>query len=436
MTRATKVHDVIVIGGGFAGLIASRELRHRGRSVILVEARDRLGGRTWWKPNALAGLGLEMGGTWVDPRQRFSWAETQRYHMPVGEPVSGAPPNVWLVGGHRREGVFPVAVEELGDLERVVRALGHAAERIDPARPLYTQPVADLDISLDEFLERLQVRATVREAAAVYLSAYSSASSSDVSALHLLRRIAAAGSFAEFVLSGASHPLTGGTASLIQAIVADTRAEMIFNAPVSRVEQDRSGVTVWANGRELRARAVVVCIPANVLQDVEFEPPLSEAKLALSKEGLACTGTKVWAIATGVPAGFSGCGRGAGLDMVWADRLLGHDLTLVVGYGPDSDMLDIHDEAAVGRALQAFVPSAEVRECAGHDWRHDPYSKETWAVFRPGQITRYEQALRNPEGRIIFGGSHTARRWPGFIDGAIESGFSAATQADRILSTH
>src|SRR5579863_5601406 len=68
------------------------------------------------------------------------------------------------------------------------------------------------------------------------------------------------------------------------------------------------------------------------------------------------------------------------------------------------------------------LPDAEVLAICGHDWRRDPYSLETWAVFRPGQISRDEQHLRASEGRIFFAGAHTALRWTGFIDGAIESG--------------
>lgn len=427
------MYDAIVVGGGFAGLIASRELRRHGHSVVVLEARGRLGGRTWWRPEALAGLDLEMGGTWIDPRQHWAWAEAKRYGVPVGDAVLGAPPNVWLVDGKRREGRLPVDVQKIGDLERVIRALGQAAERVDPGRPLADQDVADLDVSLDQFLEALPVSPAAREAVAVYLGGYSSAPSQDVSALHLIRRIAAAGSFGEFVLSGASHPLIGGTGALIQAIVAEASAEILLETPVRQVVQDEDGVTIVAGDREVQGRVAVICLPANVLKAIEFRPELSKAKLALSTEELACTGTKVWALARGVPEAFSGCGRGAGLDMVWVDRLLHDHTTLVVGYGPDSNQLDVHDAGAIQRALRAFVPEAEVLDSVGHDWRHDPYARETWAVFRPGQITRYEHALREAEGRVVFGGSHTALRWPGFIDGAIESGHRAAEEADAML---
>jgi monoamine oxidase len=83
--------------------------------------------------------------------------------------------------------------------------------------------------------------------------------------------------------------------------------------------------------------------------------------------------------------------------------------------------------------VRSFIPGAKVLAICGHDWRHDPYSLETWAVFRPGQISRDERQLRTAEGRLVFAGAHTALRWTGFIDGAIESGIRAADEASAFL---
>jgi monoamine oxidase len=429
-----RVCDAVIVGGGFAGAVAARELGQLGHGVVLVEARGRLGGRTWRKLDALAGLDLEMGGTWIDPRQGQAWAEAQRYAAQVGRPVMGAPPRLWLVAGTLRRGWLPGGAGGAGEVERVVRALGQAAERIDPGRPLAGQDVADLDIGLDEFLATLAIGEETREVASAYLGSYGSAPGHLVSTLHLARRVAAAGSVAELVLSGASYPLLSGTDGLLQAIVSDSGAEVVLEAPVQRIVQDRRGVSAWWAGTELRARVGVVCVPLNVLKAIDFDPPLGSEKLSASREELACRGTKVWALARGVEEGFSACGRGAGLDLVWDEGAAVDGLRLLVGYGPDADELDVSCRDQVEAAVRAFLPGVEVVACAGHDWRHDPYSQQTWDVFRPGQITRYEEGLRRREGRLTFAGSHTALRWPGFIDGAIESGFRAAREAHALLN--
>ena len=80
--------DVVIIGGGFAGVTAARELTMRGRTAVLVEARDRLGGRTHTAPHD--GHDMELGGTWVHPVQPNVWAEITRYGLELEElPVPG-----------------------------------------------------------------------------------------------------------------------------------------------------------------------------------------------------------------------------------------------------------------------------------------------------------------------------------------------------------
>ena len=83
--------------------------------------------------------------------------------------------------------------------------------------------------------------------------------------------------------------------------------------------------------------------------------------------------------------------------------------------------------------MRVFLPDAEVEEVAGHDWVADEFSRGTWPVYRPRQLTRYLRALQQPEGRVILAGSETANGWCGFIDGAIESGLRAARQVAGLL---
>jgi monoamine oxidase len=286
---------------------------------------------------------------------------------------------------------------------------------------------------MSEYLDDLGLPAATREAAGVYLRCYGSAYEDSISALHLLRRLAAAGSLSEFVLSGASYPLVEGTGWLIGKMVAELAIEIRLGSPVLRLEQDGAQVVIQGEWGQVRSAVVVMTVPPGALTNIEFVPPLSEARHAFAGEGLAGRGLKVWALARNVPADFSACGDAPGLDMVWSEQTARDDLVLLAGYGPDVDALDGNEPAAVQKVLQAFIPAAEVVACASHPWANDPYSRETWDVFRPGQIRRYERALRIGERRIIFAGSYTAYSWPGFIDGAIESGIRAAREADHLV---
>ena len=428
-----KIYDVIIIGGGFAGVTAARELRHRGRTVLLLEARDRLGGRAWFKPNGFKDVALEMGGAWIDPRERYAWAEAHRYGLELSKPIAGAWPSTWLVQGELRHGVLPVPVDELRDIERLTVALHQAASRVILDQPLADQGLTDLDISLSDFLDQLHLPAATRDIAALKLRTYGSASERNISALHLIRRIAAAGSVSELIMSASGYRLKAGTAALVRAIADDANADVRLSTPVRSIRQDQSGVAVETAAGEFHGNAAIVAVPLGVLKHIEFQPTLNLGKRRLSMEELACVGVKVWAVVRGAPRNFFAVGRGAGLDWLESEGTVIDDGVLMAGYGSDATALDPGDHTAVQRAVRSFLPDAEVLAICGHDWRHDPYSLETWAVFRPGQISRDERQLRASEGRIAFAGAHTALRWTGFIDGAIESGMRAAHETSEFL---
>ena len=235
-------------------------------------------------------------------------------------------------------------------------------------------------------------------------------------------------------MSSSGYRLIAGTTALVTAIVDEAKANVRLSTPVRAVRQDAQGVTAETNAGLFRGRTAVIAVPLNVLKHIEFQPALSRGKHLLSTEELACTGTKVWATVKGAPKNFFAIGAGAGLDWLSSEDTVIGDGVLMVGYGPDADALDVTSCAAVERAVRSFLPDAEVLAISGHDWRRDPYSLETWAVFRPGQISRGDAHLRTPEGRLSFAGAHTALRWTGFIDGAIESGLRAARETSALLA--
>jgi monoamine oxidase len=430
--------DVLVLGGGFAGVVAARELHDAGRSVRLLEARDRLGGRTWYREGALAGYDLEMGGTWLVPEHRHVWAELQRYGIEA--PFWGLPSSYgWLTDGVLRPSSLPVPPEELPDLERVLFALRDAAARLDLSRPLAGQDIADLDETpSDVWLEQLGVGPHTRDLALAWFSGTASASPSECSILEVVRWLAAAdNSLWRWIAAGVlGHVIADGTRSLVQAIVLDSDADVRLESPVLSVVQDATGVTVEAGGASPathRAAAAIVALPLNCLGDVTFDPPLAAGKLAAARERHAGHGSKVWALVDEAPDAYFGLGwaGGTGFDFVGTEEIVPEG-ALLVCFSPDPALARAgHDETEA--AIRAFLPEARLIEHTGHDWEADPYARGTWNIFRPGQVGRYETALRAGEGRLAFAGAHTALLWPSFIDGAVESGLRAAGELAALL---
>lgn len=103
----------------------------------------------------------------------------------------------------------------------------------------------------------------------------------------------------------------------------------------------------------------------NTWKHLAFDPPLSEAKRRLLDEELACRGFKVWLLARGIPANFSGCSDGRGFGMLWAEEVYDDGAVLLVAYGNDADEMYLDDADGLETALHAFVPDAETEVTAG-----------------------------------------------------------------------
>jgi monoamine oxidase len=409
--------EVVVIGAGLAGLVAARELEARGRSVRVLEARDRIGGRVWLQRDALRGLDLDMGGAWVSDTQRFVWAEADRYGV---ERVHDAlPASVrWRFGDARDDRALPVAVEEIAELERAVAALLAAARRHDPERPPDAQGLEDLDVPAAEWVAALGLPRRVEELLLFWVSACASAKPADASMLEFLRWISAADHriWAHLEAAVLGWRMPAGTAALYEAIARDVEGEIALGDPVSAVEPHGDGVLVTSASGEHEALDAVVTVPPGVLPSIGFAPSVANH---------AGQGVKAWVIARDVPDDLVAMGYGTRLDYAGAIETT-PDGVLLVCFGPSADDLDVGDDDAVAAAVRELAPEADVVAVHAHDWARDPYSRGTWAFMGPGQVHSAWSALRAPQGPIHFAGAHTALRWPSFMDGAIESGHRVA----------
>jgi monoamine oxidase len=424
--------DVIVVGAGFAGLTTARELTRQGLRVRIVEARDRIGGRTWLDHRL--GRDLEIGGTWVHWTQPYVWAELKRYG--IGTVASPEPQRAfWWADGDRREGDPGTLLDLIGR---------HNGEFIKESRTYFPEPFSPLASDAYKEIDHVSVQDRIREqfppgAARDILESFWALNFNgplqDAALTQALRWVALTnGDWAVNFEACATYKIQGGTAALAEAIVKDSGAAVTFGFTVEGITDDGGSVTVrGSGGRSFSAKAALVTVPLPVLGTIDFQPPLPPAKEEGARLGQVSKGVKVWIRLRGEHAPFVALGEAHWpLNFFQAEYTLDGD-TIVVGFGPDGSKIDAADPAAVQAELARLVPGIDVLATATHDWVADPLAGETWPMHRTGFLSKHLAAMQSGHGNVLFAGSDIANGWGGFIDGAIESGMEAALAAASLL---
>lgn len=455
-TAGPNDFDVVVIGAGFAGVTAARELRHAGLRTLLLEARNRLGGRTFTA--RVGGQLFDLGGTWIHSTQPHVFAEANRYGLELIETTGGFPQRVlWWDGEKAKQAgigeLIPLiheavcgsrgpepeaplsALQAFAQISSLMKEFHRDAARAFPRPfdPFFSDAWKPADtLSVRDRLDQLDLSADRRGLLEGLLGASAHGAFSEAGFVEMLRWWALSGNdLAGYSDSVARYRFRDGTKSLIDAMIEDGRPDVRLATPVAEVRQDGEQVLIQsAGGERFSARAVISALPMNLLAKIEFTPALHPDKVAASRERHAAAGVKVYIqlrdelppIAIFAPESeplttFMTM-TGGGTD--------GGSRKELVAFGTDPTKIDVHDKSAVQAALRKFLPDVEVTQTLAYDWHLDPYSLGTWCILRKGQMTKYLAALREPHGRVYFAGGDFALGWRGFIDGAIESGARVA----------
>jgi monoamine oxidase len=440
--------DVVVVGAGLAGLVAARQLAASGRSVLVLEARDRVGGRT---VNASIGAGkvVEMGGQWVGPTQERVLALAGELGVETF-PTYYEGKNVLDLRGKRRsyKGTIPrMAPHVLFDIERVRRKVNRLARRVSAESPWNAEDAEALDAeTLRSWLGRRTYSKRARQVLEVAVGTLMGAGSDQLSVLCMAAYVNAAGDFDALIDTdgGAQQDrFVGGSQEISTRLAAQLADAVVLETPVRRIAQDGAGVVVEAEGLTARAQRAIVALPPPLAARIAFSPSLGGQRDQLQQRFAGGAMTKCAAV---YPEPFW---REAGLTgQAVSDS--GPVITTFDNSPPDGSpgvMLGFISGAEAIR--HARRPKSERRRVvldqfarlygdqAAHPgiYLERAWAEEEWTrggpVFSPtpGALSAYGEALRRPAGRIHWAGSETATVWCGYMDGAVRSGERAAEEA-------
>lgn len=421
--------DVIVVGAGVAGLVATRELLRAGLRVVLLEARERSGGRCL--TTSFAGRRIEAGAHWFSWVHPHLWAEVQRYALAT-TPALGVDEQVWENDGERTRvpaSRFGKAVSEAVD----GLCAGALAAVPLPLGPLESTVLADADAtSAADLLEAGRVDPTWAAALSSVLAGTTMAPLGSVSGAHVMRWYAAAGH--RMWGDAGRLTFTEGMSSLVAALEGDVADVLRLGTEVVSVGVTGRGgeglATVRTRDGDLTAPAVLLALPTNVLASLPLDADLPPAVRERLGAGQSPGGVKVYAeIAGRLPRAFWRADAGEPLYALRSDQETEAG-TLVIGFGADARAIDFADPQVVADAVRRLLPDAVVLRSTVFDWSAEPFTAQAWGASPPGALSGAPDVL-HPAPGLHLAGADLAQGWSSFVDGAVETGLRAAAAVVR-----
>jgi monoamine oxidase len=426
--------DVAVIGGGIAGLVAAREVESAGLSTIVLEASDRVGGRVCARNYKGLDKELEFGGNAFSREfQPAITGEYERYALvEVGTPETGT--FLQVLDGKLVSGTTPVPEEDLAELERAMHHWLKGVERIGFDDPFDDQGLEDLDISLADYFAPLQLSKATSDHLFSWSIHCNGEDPERVSALHMMRWFAAF-DYSVWNYYAKAERKWPTSAQYIDKLQHDIEGTVRTGVAVTAVEDLDGRVTVrLSDGGTVTAGAAIVATPLNAWRTISFTPDLEGDKAGAAKEGQLGPNNKVFIHVRNAPGKIFGTSYAAGIGVVYLNNTMPDGSQVLIAF-VNGRRLDTKEPALVQDALRTIMPEVEVLSVDEENWQESDHRGGGLTAFAPGQLSRFDAALRAAHGRVFFAGSDISQRWGGWIEGAVETATTAAKDAADLLKS-
>jgi monoamine oxidase len=442
--------DVVIVGAGLAGLTAAREVQRQGATALVLEARDRVGGRTL---NESIGDGkiVEVGGQWIGPGQDRLAALARELEVDTF-PTHATGKNVIEFHGKltRYSGTIPrIGRHVLADVAQAQLKIDRLAKRIPLDAPWTADNARKLDSqTFETWLRRNVYTKGGRALLELSIQAVWAAEPADLSLLHVLFYTHSAGGFDVLLATdgGAQQDRFVGGSQLISIRLAEQLGYGVVHlrAPVTNIEHGEGRVRVSAGtGIDASGKLVILALPPTLTSRISYDPPLPGHRDQLTQRMPQGSVIKCMAIYDEPfwrADGLSGMATSdTGPAKIVFDNsppdgspgvLLGFlegERARVLGRLPANE----RREQIVAGLARIFGPKAsKPANFVERSWAEEEWTRGCYGCYMPpGAWTSFGDALRAPIGPIHWAGAETATVWNGYMDGAVQSGERAAREA-------
>ena len=445
-------HDVAIIGAGLAGLAAARELTRGGFDTVVLEGRDRVGGRT--KPATCAGVPVDLGASFVGPTQDAVLKLAADLGCPtVPTYDAGARLIHWRGKLRRYTGTIPkLGLVSLIDMARIQWLFERIMRGVNLAEPWSTAESAALDkVSFGGWLRSIKASAGAHDLMRIMTRVSWGAEPDELSMLHTARYVKAAGGLDRMLdtAGGAQQDhFPGGTHEMSVRMAAELGDRIRLGAAVSRIEWSDGAVAVMSSAGTVEARRAIVTVPPAQRLDIDIAPapPIEYQQLAQRwPQGALTKSYAAYPRPFWRDAGLSGqslSDRGPVFITFDASPANGSDYHgpgILLGFTDPHGHDELPLEQRRERVLANFVELFGSQAADPIDYVDQRWGAETFApggptaAVPPGSWTQFGKLLRKPVGPLHWAGTETADEWTGFMDGAVRSGQRAAAEVAAAL---
>ncbi|XP_058148088.1 amine oxidase [flavin-containing] A [Dasypus novemcinctus] len=454
---AGHMFDVVVIGGGISGLSAAKLLAEHGANVLVLEARDRVGGRTYTVRNEHVNY-VDVGGAYVGPTQnrilRLSKElGLETYKVNVKErlvqyvkgktyPFRGAFPPVWN----------PIAYLDYNNLWRTMDNMG---KEIPADAPWQAPHAEEWDkMTMKDLINKICWTKTARQFASLFVNINVTSEPHEVSALWFLWYVKQCGGTTRIFSvtnGGQERKFVGGSGQVSERIMDLLGDRVKLKRPVTYIDQSGDNIIIETLNHELyECRYVISAVPPALTAKIHFRPELPSERNQLIQRlpmGAIIKCMMYYKEAFWKKNDYCGCmiieDEEAPIAITLDDTKPDGSLPAIMGFilaRKASQLAKLHKEIRKRKICELYAKvlgSQEALQPVHYEeknWCEEQYSGGCYtAYFPPGIMTQYGRVLRQPVGKIYFAGTETATQWSGYMEGAVEAGERAAREVLNAL---